>query len=274
MTLKNRLALHTWTLDTTPLPTALDAAKAAGFDAAEIRRLDFTRCFDLGWSNAQVIEAIQASGIPVGILGTEYGWFFTKGDEQKRQFDVLRDTCRNAIELGCSMIMSAPGQVVGTVAQAIESTRIAGDIVGEFGLKLALEFNSQHDVVNGTHVLREILDGANRASCGMLLDAYHLQRGGGIASGLRGVTAEELFVFQYSDVPVTPSAGVRRPVDRLAPGDGVVDWPALFARLDEIGYAGYLSYEAPNPAIWERSPYEIAVEGMLATRRLLAASGQ
>ena len=28
-----RLALHMWTIDTTPLATALDAAKQAGYDA-------------------------------------------------------------------------------------------------------------------------------------------------------------------------------------------------------------------------------------------------
>jgi len=30
-----RLALHMWTIDTTPLATALDAAKQGGFDAVE-----------------------------------------------------------------------------------------------------------------------------------------------------------------------------------------------------------------------------------------------
>ena len=41
-----RLALHMWTIDTTPLATALDAARNAGFDAVELRRTDFKRCFD------------------------------------------------------------------------------------------------------------------------------------------------------------------------------------------------------------------------------------
>ena len=43
--------------------------------------------------------------------------------------------------------MSAPGQVTGTLADAIAATKVAGAIVGEFGLRLALEFNSQHPVV-------------------------------------------------------------------------------------------------------------------------------
>ncbi|HEY6381525.1 MAG TPA: hypothetical protein VIY07_06935, partial [Pseudolabrys sp.] len=58
-----RLALHMWTIDTTPLDTALDAAKQAGFDAVELRRIDFKRCFEAGMSNAQVLDLIKKNGI-------------------------------------------------------------------------------------------------------------------------------------------------------------------------------------------------------------------
>ena len=53
--MRDRLALHTWTLDTTPLPAALDAAKKGGWNAVELRRVDFTRSFEAGMSNAQVL---------------------------------------------------------------------------------------------------------------------------------------------------------------------------------------------------------------------------
>ena len=90
-----RLALHMWTIDTTPLATALDAAKQGGFDAVELRRTDFKRCFDAGMSNAQVLDHHQeASGIPVGVLGVEYGWLFATGEESKRLFKVFRESLR------------------------------------------------------------------------------------------------------------------------------------------------------------------------------------
>src|SRR6185436_8808031 len=90
-----RLALHTWTIDTTPLAEALDAAKRAGYDAVELRRTDFKRCFDEGMSNAQVLDLIKKSGIPVGVLGVEYGWLFAQGAESKRLFGVFRESCEN-----------------------------------------------------------------------------------------------------------------------------------------------------------------------------------
>lgn len=272
MTPDFRLSLHTWTIHTTPLETCLDATAKAGFDAIEMRRHDFIECFARGMSRDDAVRMIRDSGVPLGILGTEYGWFFAAPDERKRLFGVLHESCEIANELGCKMIMSAPGQVTGKVAEAIEATREATRIVASHGLRLALEFNSQHPVINSTSVLRDIIMGAGDPCCGMLLDAYHLHRSQGIAAGLAGVSRDELFVFQYSDAPKVPQPGVRRPIDRLVPGDGVIDWDDLFTRLRGIGYDGYLSYEAPNPALWERSPYDVCAEGLRRTQELLARS--
>lgn len=264
-----RLALHTWTLDTTPLETALDAVGRAGFDAVELRRSDFTTCFQRCMSNDEVLDAVRAAGVPVCCLGVEYGWMFATGDESRRLFSVFRKSCENAVALGCELLMSAPGQNVGSLEQAIDNTRTAGEIAGEYGLALAIEFNSQHPLINSPEVLRELLAGAGRTNCGMLLDAYHLERSGRGGRGFEDVASEEIFAFQFSDVPPAPIGDVKRPTDRLLPGDGIVDWDAVFGLLAEKRYTGHLSLEAPNPATWARSPYEVAAEAVERTRAIL-----
>ena len=207
-----RLALHMWTIDTTPLATALDAARAAGYDAVELRRTDFKRCFDAGMSNAQVLDLIRKSGIRVGVLGVEYGWLFATGEESKRLFGVFRESCENAVALGCDMLMSAPGPVSGPIADAIKYLRHAGDIAADYGLRLAIEFNSQHDVLNRLEALHELLTGAARANCGYLIDAYHFARSGAPGRGFEDVPGEQIFCFQYSDLSPNPVTGVRRPM--------------------------------------------------------------
>ncbi|HEV3184822.1 MAG TPA: sugar phosphate isomerase/epimerase [Xanthobacteraceae bacterium] len=264
-----RLALHMWTIDTTPLATALDAARQAGYAAVELRRTDFKRCFDVGMSNAQVLDLIRRSGIPVGVLGVEYGWLFATGEESKRLFGVFRESCENAVALGCDMLMSAPGPVSGPISDAIKYLRAAGDIAAEYGLRLAIEFNSQHDVLNRLEVLDELIAGADRPNCGYLVDAYHFARSGAGGRGFADVPGEQIFCFQYSDLSPNPVTGVRRPTDRLPPGKGAVQWREVLGLLAEKGYTGYLSYEAPNPEQWERSPYEVAREGVELTRKLL-----
>lgn len=265
-----RLALHMWTIDTTPLATQLDAAKQAGYDAVELRRTDFKRCFDAGMTNAQVLDLIKKSGIPVGVLGVEYGWLFATGSESDRLFKVFRESCENAVALGCGMLMSAPGQVEGPISDSIRFLKRAGDIAAEYKLKLAIEFNSQHPVLNSLPVLTELIEGAGRPNCGYLIDAYHFTRSGAGGRGFENVLADKIYCFQYSDLSPNPVTGVRRPTDRLPPGKGVIKWREMLGLLFEKGYTGYLSYEAPNPAQWERSPYEVAREGVELTRPLIA----
>ena len=272
-----RLALHMWTIDTTPLAIALDAAKRAGYDAVELRRTDFKRCFDTGMSNREVLDVIKKSGIPCGVLGVEYGWLFATGEESKRLFKVFRESCENAVALGCDTLMSAPGQVNGPIKDAIKYLKDAGDVAAEYKLKLAIEFNSQHDVLNSLAVLTELVEGAAKPNCGYLIDAYHFTRSG--AGGCRNedaagktfesVPADKIYCFQYSDLSANPVTGVRRPTDRLPPGKGVVKWREMLGLLAEKGYTGYLSYEAPNPDQWARSPYDVAREGVQLTHQLL-----
>ncbi|NND49943.1 MAG: sugar phosphate isomerase/epimerase [Rhizobiales bacterium] len=265
-----RLALHTWTLETTPLEEALDAAREGGFDALELRRTDFKTCFDRGMSNDDVLALVRNAGLPVACLGVEYGWIFAEGEERTRLFDVFRQSCANAVALDCKMIMSAPGQNTGSMSQAIASLSEAADIVAEFGIRCAIEFNSQHPLINSIASLTELLDGVNRPEMGMLLDAYHLTRSGSPGRGFEEVPGEAIYAFQYSDVPPTPVGEVKRPTDRLLPGEGIVDWDGMLGLLAEKGYRGHLSFEAPNPETWARPPREVAADAVARSKAILA----
>ena len=270
MTDFGRLALHTWTVETTTLPDALAAARDGGFDAVELRWTDFKRRAEAGRDNEETLDEVRAAGVPVAVLGVEYGWFFAKAEESRRLFDVFALSARNAVALGCTLLMSAPGPLVGTIPEAVDNLRRAADLAGAHGLRLAIEFNSQHPVINRTEVVQELLALAGRPNAGLLLDAYHLHRSGRPGRGFEEVGGGEIFAFQYSDVPPVPVLGVPRPTDRLPPGEGVVDWQAVFGLLREKGFAGHLSYEAPNPALWARPALDVAWEGVEATRRMLA----
>jgi len=54
--LHNRIALHTWTLDTTPLADALRIAREAGYNGVELRHIDFLRGRKAGMSEEAMVE--------------------------------------------------------------------------------------------------------------------------------------------------------------------------------------------------------------------------
>ena len=98
------------------------------------------------------------------------------------------------------------------------------------------------------------------------MDAYHIQRSGGLRA-LESLPPEEIFYVQFSDVPGETRPGFA--LDRLPPGQGVVPFREAFRLLAAKEYRGYLSYEAPNPAAWSREPAAVAREAAEATRGLL-----
>ncbi|MCW5575697.1 MAG: sugar phosphate isomerase/epimerase [Burkholderiales bacterium] len=266
-----RLALHTWTLESTPFPEVLRVARDAGWNAVEIRRSDVMQAYGAGRTRDEVIAMIRAAGIPVAVTGTEYGLLFAAGAERERLLAVLDETCVIARAVGCDMIMTATGQADGSLDAAAGNMRAAADVAAGHGLRLAWEYSSAHPTMNTLDIARELHARVAHPAFGLLLDTYHLERSGVGGRGFAGVPAEHIFAVQYSDVPATAPQGMLRPTDRLAPGQGCVRWAEVFALLAEKSYQGYLSYEAPNPELWARPAAEAAREGVTLTRALLGA---
>jgi sugar phosphate isomerase/epimerase len=270
--MRNKLALHTWTLDSTPLAELLPIARSTGWDAVELRRVDFERAEATGQSEEQVLDLVRGSGLPVSAVGAGSGWMFAVGQEREHLLHVFTRSCLAAASLDCSIVMSPVDKEHGDPRQAATSVRQVGDIAGQHGVRVAVEFNSQAAQFNSLESVREVLALAAHPACGLLLDTYHLQRSGRGGRGFGEVAPEEIVYVQYSDVPREGlQAGYT--LDRLPPGEGSIAFAEVFALLAEKGYTGAMSYEAPNPAAWARDPGQVAREALLATRVLLSLPG-
>ena len=265
-----RLALHTWTLDTTPLAEVLRIAAATGWDAVELRRIDFVRAGKQGQSQADVVALVRDSGMPVSAVGAELGWMFASGDERGRLLTVFEESCQAAAALDAPLVMSPVDMGSGSRAQAVARIRELGDLAADHGRRLTLEFQSQAAQINSLQAVRELLAEADHPAVGLLLDTYHLERSGLHGAAFADVPVSEIFYVQFSDVPASGLAPGQTQ-DRLPPGEGVVPFAEIFALLDAMGYAGDASYEAPNPGAWERPPEVVARRALLAARSFLPA---
>jgi sugar phosphate isomerase/epimerase len=270
--LQDRIGLHTWTVDTTPLADVLRIAREAGYAAVELRYIDYKRCMESGLARNDYLALVRGSGVPVGVMGVENGLIFSNGEERERLLKSLETSCANAVALGCGTLMISPGRNAPTSVEAAGANyKLAAQMAAAHGLKLALEFNSRHPLLNRTEVAREIVGIADQLNGGLLLDAYHLHCSGAPGRGFDNVPVAEILAFQFSDAPPGPPSKVWTALDRLPPGKGAVDWTGVFGLLMEKGYAGYINYEAPNPAQWNRPADEVAREGIGAARDLLQA---
>lgn len=271
----NRIALHSWTLDTTPLADVLRIAREAGYNGVELRHLDFLRGQKAGMSEQAMVELVRAANIKVAVIGAESGVLFETGDELKRKLESLRYVSEKARQLDCDVIMVAPGQnAPGGMPLAKQNLKTCAEVCAEYGLKIAVEFNSRHPVIRTVADGMELIDAVNLKNCGLLLDTYHLHCSGGTADSFKHVPVDRIITFQFSDAPPGPPSDTRQPVDRLPPGKGVAPFVEIFKNLMAMGYQGYMSYEAPNPAQWNRPPDVVAREGVEMVRALLSQAEQ
>ena len=130
--------------------------------------------------------------------------------------------------------------------RAARSIREVGDIAREHGVRLAVEFNSQCEQLNALGPDARG-DGAGRpsrrpGSCSTRTTSAHRR----LAARRSRTSPREIAYVQYSDVPAT-GLEPGKALDRLPPGQGSVPFREFFAAFVAKGYAGYASYEAPNP---------------------------
>jgi sugar phosphate isomerase/epimerase len=260
------LGLHTWTLDTTPLPRILEVARAAGWDAVELRAVDFDRARQAGRADDDVLAAVRGAGLPVACVGAKSGWMFAEGDARTALLQALGDACRRARALDCALVMSPADPGRGPVARAAANVKEAGNIAAEHGVRLAIEPGSQAEQLNRIDPLREVLAAAGHPRCGVLVDTYHVERSGDWRA-VEALGPGEIFYVQYSDVAAETRPGYV--LDRLPPGRGRIPFRDVFALLASKGYTGYLTYEAPNESAWARDATEVAREAASASRSLL-----
>src|SRR5439155_514685 len=133
------------------------AARAAGWDAVELRRLDWNRAREAGRAATWVEDAVRASRLPVACVGVEFGWMWADGAERTRLLGVFDEQCARAKALGAETVMSPVDKGRGDVARAAASVREVSDIAARHGVRLAVEFNSQCEQLNTLERLREVL---------------------------------------------------------------------------------------------------------------------
>jgi sugar phosphate isomerase/epimerase len=111
---------------------------------------------------------------------------------------------------------------------------------------------------------------AGHPDAGLLLDAYHIYRGGSSFEGLRLINGAALHVFHVNDYPGEPLREQLTDGDRVYPGDGVAPLPHVLQILYETGFRGAVSLELFNRDYWQQDPLVVARTGLEKTRAVVA----
>jgi 2-keto-myo-inositol isomerase len=109
------------------------------------------------------------------------------------------------------------------------------------------------------------LEAHHPKSC-MLLDIYHLYKGGSDFDELRLLNGAALPVIHTNDYPSDPPRPQITDAFRVLPGDGTAPLDQIFRTLRDTGFRGYLSVELFNRDYWKQSAPKVAKAAFDKTR--------
>jgi sugar phosphate isomerase/epimerase len=105
------------------------------------------------------------------------------------------------------------------------------------------------------------IEAAHPAAC-LLLDVYHIYKGGSSFAGLTWCPGTRMYCFHMNDYPADPPRETIADRHRVYPGDGVAPLGDVLRTLHAIGFRGALSLELFNPEYWKQDAELVARTGL------------
>ena len=237
-----------------PVEQQIDLCAEAGFDGIELWARDVEAYVSQGGSYEALRRRLESSGLRLENMIAFSTWFADNPLKREEGLKQMRHDMEMVAALGGKYI-AAPAQGVerfecSRLSEYIDRYQAVLERGDETGVSPILE-------LWGAGVLSRLSDtmaiaiGAGHPKASVLLDFYHLYRGGNDFDGLRLINGKMLPVFHINDYPNTPPREELKDSDRVFPGDGVCPFKELLPLLSDIGFSGALSVELFNKKYWE-----------------------
>jgi len=261
-----RLCLNSITLSG-DLDAKLAATTAAGFAAIGLWEKD-VREYPGGPQAAR--SAVARYGLAVPEFFPLRDWQLTTGQDREAAFRHAAEHFDLMEGLGIDTAVVVPTLGVGTVKQAVRDLQELADLAAARKIQVAYEFLAwatwQRDIATSW----EIVERAERSNVGLVIDSFHVFKGGSSLEDLRRIPIERVSIVHVTDAPERDMELVELSRHhRLFPGEGSLPLRAMIDVLREKGYDGWYALEIFNDEYWKREPKEVAAHAMASMRKLL-----
>ena len=266
-----KLCFNTSTIKPASLDEKIRAAGDAGYEAIELWNEDLTQWERGGGSLSDVRRMLDDHNLTVPDLVHLSGWM--DATDSLFETDLLTEA-RRLMEQG--LAVGAPRIIAGPAHGQVDLNRAADRFVRlmelgqEIGCLPTLEFLGFVDHVNNVNTLMEIVNLADHSETTVVMDAFHIYRGGGRDKDILKVPGAQVSIFHIDDAPQT---GRQRETltdgDRVYPGDGILNLENMLVLLASQGFSGPVSLELFNEDLWRQDAREVARIGAEKVRRLI-----
>ncbi|MGQ9629546.1 MAG: sugar phosphate isomerase/epimerase family protein [bacterium] len=229
---------------------------AAGFRGIELwlEKLDkYLKSHSLEEAKA----LLDDRGLDVASACAQGDLMLTSGAKRKEVLKEFERKLKICQTLGCPVIITVtdfPSEVKAEdYEKGVGNIREAASIAERYGVSLALELIKGAKFLGSLSTAVEMAEEVNRKNVGVVLDTFHFWAGISKESDLNLLTRKNLLLVHLNDIPKHPPREILQDSDRVLPGQGIMPLKDILARIEKIGYDGYISLELFNRKLWEQS---------------------
>lgn len=262
------------------LPEKLRIAAGAGFTRVELWSNELSEFEQQGGSLSELKARVDDLGLVVPSVITLTGWMDCPADELPGVLEACRRRLDQAAAVGAPRMVATPSGGRQERFYPLDLDAVAARYralleLGEAaGVAPMMEFLGFFNSVCQLETAAAVVELADHPAATLVLDPFHLWRGGSGFGRIRRLTAEQVGICHFNDAPGSePPRFEQQDKDRVYPGDGDLPLVPFLRDLHYIGYHGALSLELFNPSHWAMPPAENARRGMESLRATLAAAG-
>lgn len=222
-------------------------------------------------SPSDIKKCCSDYGISIPTVELLNGWFENDGELMgvKNSHDAIIEECKRRMnicaDIGAEWIICTPSfshrNHFGSWDQGVEYFRELITLGEVTGCKPTIEFMGQTGQIYNFDLCKKFIEDVGH-DARMIIDSYHLWRGGGKIDDFNGVNKEKISVFHISDADKNIIRENHMDRDRVMPLDGHINL-FLFANLiHDIEYDGFVNIGVYNRSLWKTNQLFLAQSAM------------
>ena len=230
-----------------PLETVLDAVAGAGFPSIGLDHYSLAR---FAGGPDELATALAERGLGCSDIG-----ILTVGALELADVERLAST---AAAVGARLCIAALYRPMPH-EQIVRDLRAAAEVLSPAGIRTAFEFTVYGHPTSLADAVR-ICDDVGWDDCGLLVDAWHVFRGGVSLDEVAALDGGRIALVHVDDGGLEPSADAMAEgrFHRLLPGSGSFDLMGFRDALDAAGYEGPISLEVLSEELRQLAPPDAA----------------
>jgi 2-keto-myo-inositol isomerase len=247
-----------------PIDRELEIAAEAGFRAVEPWIEEIEAFVGRGGTTAELRRRFEDLGLQVaGAVGFAE-WIVEDESRRAAGLERMARDMELVAEIGGRFIAAPPvgahqsGQPKPSLERVAERYAAILELGTRTGVTPVLELWGFSQTLSRLGEVLHVAAETGQLGACLLLDSYHLYKGGSDFGGIRLLNGAVLPVFHINDYPASPARDRIDDSDRVYPGDGVAPLGDLMRTLDAIGFRGFLSVELFHPEYWRQPPEDVA----------------